>query len=326
MSVVSADFIAVGKPDYIRAASGVTYLDISTGVKYKQVTIPSGKNWVVIATGLTYTPPAGGGAVNSVGATAPLTSSGGANPVIGISYTPENASNKSTSVVADQASNTKYPSVKAVYDWVLSLGYITASALAGYATQAWVTSQGYITNVIAALGYTPENVANKQNNLTVDGLGTKYPTVDAVNAGIATVTAGQTENFNWKFDTATGSADPGTGRFRLNNATLASVTNIYVDSICDQTGLDIDNIFSIIDGSWSIYIQETGDATKFVQFTTSGTYTDNTGWWTIPVTFVQSGAGGLFTNNAKCTWYLVNRNSSGGSSSTDAIVYAIALG
>lgn len=36
--------------------------------------------------------------------------------------------------------------------------------------------------IIAALGYTPENVANKQNSLAVDGTGVKYPTVDAVNA------------------------------------------------------------------------------------------------------------------------------------------------
>lgn len=67
----------------------------------------------------------------------------------------QNVSNLSINVVADQTSNTKYPSVKAVYDWVLSLGYITASALTGYATQAWVNAQGYITNVITALGYTP---------------------------------------------------------------------------------------------------------------------------------------------------------------------------
>jgi hypothetical protein len=33
----------------------------------------------------------------------------------------------------------------------------------------------------AALGYTPENAANKQNSLTVDGTGVKFPTVDAVN-------------------------------------------------------------------------------------------------------------------------------------------------
>ena len=76
-----------------------------------------------------------------------------------LGFTPENVANKSTSITTDQASNTKYPSVKAVYDWVTGLGYITASALTGYATQAWVTSQGYITNVITALGFTPANKA-----------------------------------------------------------------------------------------------------------------------------------------------------------------------
>ncbi len=35
-------------------------------------------------------------------------------------------------------------------------------------------------DIIEALGYTPEDVANKQNNLNPDGSGIKYPTVDAV--------------------------------------------------------------------------------------------------------------------------------------------------
>jgi hypothetical protein len=35
--------------------------------------------------------------------------------------------------------------------------------------------------VATALGYTPENTANKQNSLAVDGTGVKLPTVDAVN-------------------------------------------------------------------------------------------------------------------------------------------------
>jgi len=37
-------------------------------------------------------------------------------------------------------------------------------------------------NIVAALGYTPENVTNKQNSLAIDGTGQKYPTIDAVNA------------------------------------------------------------------------------------------------------------------------------------------------
>lgn len=37
----------------------------------------------------------------------------------------------------------------------------------------------------ANLSYVPENVANKQNSLNTDGTNTKYPTVTAVNAGLA---------------------------------------------------------------------------------------------------------------------------------------------
>lgn len=38
-----------------------------------------------------------------------------------LGFTPENVANKSTSVTTDQASNTKYPSVKSVYDWAVGL-------------------------------------------------------------------------------------------------------------------------------------------------------------------------------------------------------------
>lgn len=37
------------------------------------------------------------------------------------------------------------------------------------------------------LGFTPENVANKQNSLAIDGTGTKYPTVDIINNVISEI-------------------------------------------------------------------------------------------------------------------------------------------
>lgn len=46
-----------------------------------------------------------------------------------LGFTAENVSNKSTSVTTDQASNTKYPSVKAVYDWAVGL-FATISSVA----------------------------------------------------------------------------------------------------------------------------------------------------------------------------------------------------
>ena len=73
-----------------------------------------------------------------------------------LGYTAENVANKSTSVVTDQASNTKYPSVKAVYDWAVGVFTTTAAvasqittALVGYATESWVT-----TNFQAKLAFT----------------------------------------------------------------------------------------------------------------------------------------------------------------------------
>jgi hypothetical protein len=128
---------------------------------------------------------------------------------------------------------------------------------------------------------------------------------------------GQTENFNWKFSTTTISGDPSNGYFRANNAIPSGITQLYVSDICDQTGFDVSNIFGSISGNFTIYVQQTDDANKFMQFNTSTGYTDNTGWWTIPVTYIQNGSGGLFGNNSKCTFYLVNKN---GSTTVDTFV------
>lgn len=78
-----------------------------------------------------------------------------------LGYTPESVSNKTDTMAGNTASSVKYLSAKGVYDWVMSLGFIT--------------------NVAAALGYTPENVANKSTSVATDQASdTKYPSVKAV--------------------------------------------------------------------------------------------------------------------------------------------------
>lgn len=69
----------------------------------------------------------------------------GAEPALG--YTPENVANKSTDVDADKTSNTKYPSVKAVYDWAVGLFVQKNAGIAG-ATKTKITydAKGLVTS------------------------------------------------------------------------------------------------------------------------------------------------------------------------------------
>jgi hypothetical protein len=103
--------------------------------------------------------------------------------------------NKSTSVVTDQASNTKYPSVKSVYDWATS------------------TFQD-------DLGFTPENVANKATSLTSPD-NTKYPTTQAVASAIGALAPGGVTSFN----TRTGAVMPQSGDYVKNDVGLGNVDN-----------------------------------------------------------------------------------------------------
>lgn len=107
----------------------------------------------------------------------------------------EISANKSTSIVTDQASNTKYPTVKSVYDWATS------------------TFQD-------DLGYTPENVANKATSLASPD-NTKYPTTQAVASAIGALAPGGVTSFN----TRTGAVMPQSGDYVKNDVGLGNVDN-----------------------------------------------------------------------------------------------------
>ena len=81
----------------------------------------------------------------------------------------EDLSNKSTNVSTDAASNTKYPSVKAVKDYVDTNINLGGTALTNEA------------NIRAAADLLKEDLINKSANVTADGASnTKYPSVKAV--------------------------------------------------------------------------------------------------------------------------------------------------
>ena len=100
----------------------------------------------------------------------------------------------------------------------------------------------------------------------------------------------------WNFDTSTSMGDPGTGDIRLNNATLASVTQISVDATSSQSGNpDISDWVASWDDSTNdavrgnIMIHEDGTPSNFWVGYINGPISDNTGWLQIPVTHIDSG-------------------------------------
>ena len=99
----------------------------------------------------------------------------------------------------------------------------------------------------------------------------------------------------WLFDTVT-STIPADGDIRFDNATPASVTNIYISEITAFTQ-DVGNFIGTLRVGDSVYVQQRGSPTKWIRAVIRSTTTDHGGWWTIPVTVVESDT--LIDNNAQ---------------------------
>jgi predicted small lipoprotein YifL len=95
------------------------------------------------------------------------------------------------------------------------------------------------------------------------------------------------------FDNSTTMADPGTGDFRLNHGTVASVTAIAFDATSADTGNpDVSDFITTWDDSTStlnghLIIKKKGTPATFAIYTV-GAVTDNTGWLQVALTHVDS--------------------------------------
>lgn len=127
----------------------------------------------------------------------------------------------------------------------------------------------------------------------------KVVTVKETEDGLAFSTAGGA-GFNstiYKFSTTITPGDPGAGRVRFDSATQASIANIFIDDL-NEAGTDLSAFFALLKAGDVIMVQDQGNSANVIRFTVSAPATDNTGWWTIPVTYV-SHQGSLPSNNAR---------------------------
>ncbi len=103
-------------------------------------------------------------------------------------------------------------------------GFITVSALSGYATESWVTNKGYITgisssDVTTALGYTPYNSTNPNGYTNNVGTVTSVNNVQPDANGNVTIQAGGIQNTATGTDSLTILGNPASDDFFINIGT-----------------------------------------------------------------------------------------------------------
>lgn len=93
------------------------------------------------------------------------------NIVTALGYTPENTANKTDTISGNTTSSTKYLSAKGVYDWVISLGYITSSALSGYLTSATAAATYQVILTASNFGSFLTGLTGKTTPVDADEIG-----------------------------------------------------------------------------------------------------------------------------------------------------------
>lgn len=97
----------------------------------------------------------------------------------------------------------------------------------------------------------------------------------------------------WRFDSATGMADPGSGEVRMNG-TVSPTALAF--SRTTHLGGDATNYMRKLAAGDQIFLQKIDDAGRFYRYQVSGAVTDNTSWFQVPVTLMSKG-GTIWGNN-----------------------------
>ena len=91
----------------------------------------------------------------------------------------------------------------------------------------------------------------------------------------------------YRFSTSVAVA-PTAGQIRFNNATLGSVTEIFISQTTDN-GIDALNFLNSLSVGNQIYVQDQADAADFAVWEVASAVTDEGSWFRVPVTLVNGG-------------------------------------
>ena len=152
------------------------------------------------------------------------------------------------------------------------------------------------TNSITTPEFTEDAATRASKTLGFDSTGNVLTTVaDFLPAG------GDSAMF--QYSTTTADADPGAGKFRLNNATISSATIMYIDDL-EFNGTDVsawiqswDDVAGNDTNRGRIRISKANTLDTWMVFKVTGAITDASGYSKITLVYIDSA--GTFANNDK---------------------------
>jgi hypothetical protein len=121
---------------------------------------------------------------------------------------------------------------------------------------------------------------------------------------------------DFRFQTNSTMADPGSGNFRSNTGAANTATALAMDDL-GAGGTDITSLFNAMRSGDTIFVQDKNDADQWVRYQLTGSATLNSGWAQVPVTVVSSG--GTITNNQLCVMQLTLTAGGGGGGGSGAM-------
>lgn len=122
-----------------------------------------------------------------------------------------------------------------------------------------------------------------------------------------------------KFDTGTTDIDPGTGELALNNAVLASATQMFI-SETDSKGNSIINLLNLLSEGDILYWESKADPTNNARLLIGSTITDNVNYFTIDIT-VDGSNGAILSAAADCTVQVFLNSGTGSGTSQSIAIY-----
>lgn len=114
----------------------------------------------------------------------------------------------------------------------------------------------------------------------------------------------------YAYSNVTTDTDPGPGFFRMNSTLISSVTEVYIADE-NESSVNASSMFQSLGIGSNFYIGNPNLASEAALFQVSGTVVANSGWSTIPVTYVDSGSPS-FLNGNRFSISLQSASGSGG--------------